>query len=118
MKDLQSQIDRREKINVQLTEDMNKAQDKISRLLQNIDELNQGDTDTQMRVRRAERELREEKEKVLRLERELGGYKIRGSVIGRPPMPAFSDTGSRKGSAAYGSNDALQRKPSNTKGFL
>lgn len=116
MKDLQSQIDRREKINVQLTEDMNKAQDKISRLLQNIDELNQGDTDTQMRVRRAERELREEKEKVLRLERELG--KIRGSVIGRPPMPAFSDTGSRKGSAAYGSNDALQRKPSNTKGFL
>ncbi|KAJ5397554.1 Myosin tail [Penicillium cosmopolitanum] len=116
VKDLQSQIDRREKINVQLTEDMNKAQDKISRLLQNIDELNQGDTDTQMRVRRAERELREEKEKVLRLERELG--KIRGSVIGRPPMPAFSDTGSRKGSAAYGSNDALQRKPSNTKGFL
>ncbi|KAJ5966320.1 hypothetical protein N7481_013034 [Penicillium waksmanii] len=118
VKDLQSQIDRREKINVQLTEDMNKAQDKISRLLQNIDELNQGDTDTQMRVRRAERELREEKEKVLRLERELGGYKIRGSVIGRPPMPAFSDAGSRKGSAAYGSNDALQRKPSNTKGFL
>lgn len=118
MKDLQSQIDRREKINVQLTEDMNKAQDKITRLLQNIDELNQGDTDTQMRVRRAERELREEKEKALRLERELANLKARGSVIGRAPMAAISDAGSRKGSAAYGSNNDLQRKPSNTKGFL
>jgi len=37
VKDLQSQIDRREKVNVQLTDDMNKAQEKIARLLQNID---------------------------------------------------------------------------------
>lgn len=118
VKDLQSQIDRREKVNVQLSDDMNKAQEKIARLLQNIDELQQGDTDTQLKIRRTERELREEKEKALRLERELGSYKSRSSTIGRPPIPALSDAGSRRGSAAFGSNDALQRKPSNTKGFL
>lgn len=118
VKDLQSQIDRREKVNVQLTDDMNKAQDKISRLLQNIDELQQGDTEIRMRMRRAERELREEKEKALRFERELGGYKARSSTIPRSPMAALSDAGSRRGSAVYGSNDTPQRKPSNTKGFL
>lgn len=122
VKDLQSQIDRREKMNAQLNEELNKGREKIERLLQNIDELQQVDTETQMQARRAERELREEREKALRLERELEGWKSlrveRTSTIGRLPMAAMSDVGSRRGSAAYGSNDMPQRKPSNTKGFL
>lgn len=76
-----------------------------------------------MQARRAERELREEREKALRLERELEGWKAlrveRGSsTISRSPMAALSDVGSRRGSAVYGSVDTPQRKPSNTKGFL
>ncbi|KAJ6107830.1 Myosin tail [Penicillium sp. IBT 18751x] len=122
VKDLQSQIDRRDKVNAQLNDDVNKARDKIERLLQNIDELQQSDTETQLQARRAERELREEREKALRLERELEGLKVkrfeRSGTLTRAPMAALSDVGSRRGSAAYGSNDIPQRQPSNTKGFL
>lgn len=123
MKDLQSKIDRRDKMNTQLSDDINKARDKIERLLRNIEELQQGDTETQLQARRAERELREEREKALRLERELEGWKAlrveRGSTVGRGgAMATFSDVGSRRGSAAFGSAETPQRKPSNTKGFL
>ena len=104
-------------MNSQLTDDVNKARDKIERLLQNIDELQQGDTETQLQARRAERELREEREKALLLERELEGLKGMRTLT-RAPMAAFSDMGSRRGSGVYGSNDTPQRKPSNTKGFL
>jgi myosin protein heavy chain len=109
-------------MNAQLNDDVNKARDKIERLLQNIDELNQGDTKSQLQARRAERELREEREKSLRLEREIESLKTvrfeRSGTLSRAPMAAFSDVGSRRGSAAYGSNDIPQRQPSNTKGFL
>lgn len=109
-------------MNAQLTDDMNKARDKIQGLLSNIDELHKGDTETQLQARRMERELREEREKALRLERELGGWKAlrveRGSTTRSTPISAFNDMGSRRGSAVYGSNDTPQRKPSNTKGFL
>ncbi|KAJ6164498.1 Myosin tail [Penicillium chermesinum] len=121
VKDLQSQIDRRDKMNAQLTEEVSKGRDKVERLLRNIEELQKADTDAQMKARRAERELREEREKALHLERELEGLKSlrveRNSTLGRPSV-AFSDIGSRRGSALYGSNDTPQRKPSNTKGFL
>ncbi|KAF7718793.1 Myosin heavy chain [Penicillium ucsense] len=119
VKDLQSQIERRDKMNVQLTEEVNKARDRVERLLKNIEELQQGDTETQLQARRAERDLREEREKVQFLERELENLKaMRSSAsIGRP-MTAFSETGSRRGSAAYGFDSTPQRKPSNTKGFL
>ncbi|KUM60627.1 hypothetical protein ACN42_g6502 [Penicillium freii] len=121
VKDLQSQIDRRDKMNTQLNDDVNRARDKIERLLRNIEELQHNDSDAQLLARRAERDLREEREKALRLERELEGWKAlrveRGSTIGRGPV-AFSDAGSRRGSAVYGSNDIPQRQPSNTKGFL
>ncbi|KAJ6130537.1 Myosin tail [Penicillium capsulatum] len=87
VKDLQSQIDRRDKMNSQLNDDVNKARDKIERLLRNIDELHKGDTETQLQARRVERELREEREKAQRLERELGGWKAlrveRGSTPSR-----------------------------------
>ncbi|EKV12974.1 Myosin type II heavy chain, putative [Penicillium digitatum PHI26] len=121
VKDLQSQIDRRDKMNAQLNDDVNRARDKIERLLRNIEELQHNDSDAQLLARRAERDLREEREKALRLERELEGWKAlrveRSSTIGRGAV-AFSDAGSRRGSAVYGSNDIPQRQPSNTKGFL
>lgn len=108
-------------MNTQLNDDVNRARDKIERLLRNIEELQHNDSDAQLLARRAERDLREEREKALRLERELEGWKAlrveRGSTIGRGAV-AFSDAGSRRGSAVYGSNDIPQRQPSNTKGFL
>ena len=67
-----------------------------------------------MQARRAERELREEREKALRLERELEGWKaVRGAGLGRSgTMAQLSEMGSRRGSAE------IRRAPSNSKGFL
>lgn len=123
MKDLQSQIERRDKMNNQLNDDVSKARDKIERLLRNIEELQQSDSEAQLQARRSERELREEREKALRLERELNGWKAlrveRGSTVGRGQVAALSDVGSHRGSSSvYGSGEMPQRKPSNTKGFL
>ena len=107
-------------MNGQLTDDVNKAREKVERLLKNIEELQQSDSESQLQARRAERELREEREKGLRLERELDGWKIlraeRGSAMGRG-VGTFSDVGSRRGSDFFG-GDSPQRKVSNTKGFL
>ena len=50
VKDLQSQIDRREKMNAQLEDDVNKGRDKIERLLHNIEELQQSDSETQLQL--------------------------------------------------------------------
>ena len=75
VRDLQSQIERRDKINAQLEDGIAKGRDKIERLLQTIEELQASDSGNQLQARRAERELREEKEKALRLERELEGWK-------------------------------------------
>ncbi|EEP78856.1 myosin-11 (Myosin heavy chain [Uncinocarpus reesii 1704] len=134
VKDLQSQIERRDKMNAQLTDDIAKSRDKIERLLQNIDELQTSESENQLQARRAERELREEKEKSLRLERELDGWKSlrveRGSAIARSTtFTGLSDIGigerfgSRRGSGVFvgGTNAVIevpQRKTSNTKGFL
>ncbi|KAF7167206.1 hypothetical protein CNMCM5623_000601 [Aspergillus felis] len=121
VKDLQSQLERRDKLNAQLEEDVNKGREKVERLLRNIEELQQSDSEAQLQIRRVERELREAREKALRLERELDGLKPlraeRGSTIGRPHV-TFSDVGSRRGSSVYGASDLPQRMPSNTKGFL
>jgi myosin protein heavy chain len=107
-------------MNAQLNDDVNRARDKIERLLRNIEELQHNDSDAQLLARRAERELREEREKALRLERELDGWKAtraeRGSTIGR--NVTFGEDGNRRGSGVYGSSDVPQRQPSNTKGFL
>ncbi|KAI1972079.1 class II myosin [Ophidiomyces ophidiicola] len=135
VKDLQAQIERREKNNAQLTDDISKSRDKIERLLQTIDELQSSESANQLQARRAERELREEKEKSLRLERELDGWKAlrveRGSAIGRTgTFAGLSDIGigerfgSRRGSGVFvgsgpnGTIEVPQRKTSNTKGFL
>jgi len=72
---LQSQIERREKVNAQLADDIAKSRDRIGSLLATIEELQSSDSTNQLQAKRAERELREEKEKALRLERELEGWK-------------------------------------------
>ncbi|KAL1958711.1 hypothetical protein VTO42DRAFT_4054 [Malbranchea cinnamomea] len=135
VKDLQSQIERRDKMNAQLTDDIAKARDKIERLLQTIDELQTSDSQNQIQARRAERELREEREKSARLERELEGWKAlrieRGSAFGgrAGTHGALSElgerfSGSRRGSGVFvgsGPNGLIevpQRKTSNSKGFL
>ncbi|KAF2677463.1 hypothetical protein K458DRAFT_481368 [Lentithecium fluviatile CBS 122367] len=104
VKDLQNQIERRDKQNASITEDLNKSRDKISNLLNTIDELQSSDSTNQLAAKRAERELREEREKSLRLERELEGWKglrvERRSALGVPG--AGSDAGevrSRRGSS-------------------
>lgn len=78
VKDLQLQIERKEKANQQLEEDISRSRDKVEKLLKAIDELQSSESSVQLTARRAERELREEKEKALRLERELETFKSRG----------------------------------------
>ncbi|CAK7273246.1 class II myosin [Sporothrix epigloea] len=75
VKDLQSQLERKDKQNGQLQEDVTRMRDKADKLLKTIDELQASESSVQLLARRAERELREEKEKALRLERELEGWK-------------------------------------------
>ena len=99
--------------------------DKVEKLLKTIDELQSSESTNQLSARRAERELREEKEKSLRLGRELDGWKNlkgSGSVIGsvRSRMGPWRvnegddasviDVPKRKSS--------ISRVPSLTKGFL
>lgn len=138
VKDLQNQIERREKQNAQMTEDLNKSRDKLSNLLATIDELQSSDSSSQLAAKRADRELREEKEKNLRLERELEGWKNlrverrsalgvpsengggsrRGSYLGEMGM-ATGDGEAGKGSAGkYGSLRGTLRRVSGQKGFL
>lgn len=140
VKDLQNQIERRDKQNASVMEDLNKARDKISGLLNTIDELQSSDSTNQLAAKRAERELREEREKTLRLERELDGWKglrvERRSALGVPG--AGSEAGevrSRRGSSIgllmgemgeiaasekgkVGSLRGGLRRVSGTKGFL
>ncbi|MCJ1321101.1 hypothetical protein MMC15_006445 [Xylographa vitiligo] len=128
VRDLQTQIERRDKQNAQLEDDITKSRDKIERLLSTIDELQSDDSQNQLAARRAERDLRQEKEKALRLERELEGWKslrvergLLGSVAGRG-----SEDGRISGrrSSLIGSLRAshegtgVKRNVSNSKGFL
>lgn len=131
VRDLQSQIERREKSAHLLSEDLEKSRDRIKNLLSNIDELQASDSQNQLAARRAERELKEERENRLRLERELEGWKglraERGSVHRSATLAALSEDGrSRRGSSIGppgftpegGRVDVPQRKSSLSKGFL
>lgn len=102
VKDLQSQLERRDKSAALLQDDLNKSRDKVGSLLATIDELQQSDSSSQLSAKRAERELREEREKSLRLERELDAARVRaaGESGRRSALAALSDTGSRRGSYA------------------
>ena len=75
VRDLQSQLERRDRQNAQLSDEIGQKCDKVERLLATIDELQADESRTQLAARRAERDLREEREERLRLERELEGWK-------------------------------------------
>ena len=122
MRDLQSQLARRDKIANQLTDDVAKGRDKIERLLRTVDELQAEEAKSQLSARRAERDLREEREKGLRLERELEGWKGLRMERGVSGKGGGSDPGGsmRVVHAARGneSGDGIRRMLSDSKGFL
>ncbi|KAK0749274.1 P-loop containing nucleoside triphosphate hydrolase protein [Schizothecium vesticola] len=143
VKDLQSQIDRKEKQNNQLQEDVGRMRDKADKLLKTIDELQASESSNELTARRAERELREEREKSLRLERELEGWKNlrmeKGSALGNGSVAGSIMGGSLRsrdsmkmpvnwrgfGGAGEGEDvkiprrkSSISRAPSLTKGFL
>lgn len=121
VKDLQQQIDRRDKQNAQLQEDITRSRDKIEKLLKTIDELQSSDSTNQLSARRAERELREEHEKALRLERELEAYKRthRGSsMIPSGQWNRGGQWGDNDGVNVPKRKSSLSRQTSLSKGFL
>ena len=83
----------------------------------NIDELQAEEAKSQLAAKRAERDLREEREKGLRLERELEGWK--GLRMERKPGSSEWG-GSMRGHGARSSGNAegLNRMLSDSKGFL
>ena len=120
---------------------MGRLRDKVDKLLNTIDELQASESTNQLSARRAERELREEKEKSLRLERELEGWKTlrmeKGSTVGSASGSAMGTgsvrrTGTWMGGLDTSEGDAkcmggldipkrkssIGRVPSLTKGFL
>lgn len=116
-----------------LQDDLHKSRDKIERLLQTIDELQTTDSSAQLAAKRAERDVREEREKCLRLEREVETLRAANrerehSARRSGTLAALSDNGlggSRRGSSiGMGSVsgevrlDVPARKSSLSKGFL
>ena len=101
---------------------MAKGREKIERLLQTVDELQAEEAKSQLSARRAERDLREEKEKALRLERELEGWKGLRMERGVGAHGGGSEWGGsmRGNHAARGSDggDGIRRMLSDSKGFL
>ncbi|KAI0552455.1 P-loop containing nucleoside triphosphate hydrolase protein [Xylaria curta] len=137
VKDLQSQIERKDKQTTQLNDDVSRLRDRVEKLLKTIDELQASESTNQLTARRAERELRTEKEKALRLERELEGWKhlrmekgnVNGGSVrfGTPALEGGSRrvSGMRNGTPAPDEGvevpkrkSSLSRQPSMTKGFL
>ena len=120
VRDLQAQLGRRDKITQQLNDDVAKGRDKVERLLQSIDELQADDAKNQLAAKRIERDLREEREKALRLERELEGWKglrmERGKTMGNNSEWGGSVRGHSRGQS--GTAEGLQRMLSDSKGFL
>ena len=122
VKDLNAQIQRRDKQVQSLNDEISKGRDKIERLLQDIDELQAEEAKNQLAAKRAERDLREEKEKALKLERELGGWKAlrmeRSSSRIATAGGNVSDWGSVRGGMEGRRDSGLHRVNTNTKGFL
>jgi len=144
LRDLQTQLERREKNVSSLTDDLNKSRDKIANLLSTIEELQTSDSAAQLATKRAERDLREQTERALRLEREVEGWKglrfdrsptvrsgtlrvpsygssVRGRRIASGGSQAPTGAGAREGTPALEApltETRLARKVSNTKGFL
>ena len=110
------------------TSTVDASEDRIRHLLSTIEKLQTSDSSYQLQARRAERELREEREKFLKIERELEGWKglrverSRGSLDSSGSMRALSEieVGSEElnsGRRISGVNGP-KRMFSNSKGFL
>ena len=100
-----------------LTDELSAKDSKIERLLSSIDELQQDDSRHELAARRAERDLREEKEERMRLERELEGWK--GLRVDRGALGSGSvggglggADGSGRASSFAGANGSLRGSPS------
>ena len=87
VKDLQAQIDRREKSVTILSEDLSKSRDKVERLLQTIDELQASDSSSQLTAKRAERELRE----VRAVPERVGDVVLGATALGRVVDPHLAE---------------------------
>ncbi|KAF7536635.1 hypothetical protein G7054_g4333 [Neopestalotiopsis clavispora] len=141
VKDMQAQIERKDRQASQAVEDATRQRDKVEKLLKAIEELQASESDSQLSTRRAERELREEREKTLKLERELEGMRLTRADKGnfRFGSPALDGSGVRRLSGYRGSiegvlddahslsggsidgpngESSLNRNPSLIKGFL
>lgn len=89
--------------------------EKVDKLLKTIDELQASESANQLSTRRAERDLREEKERTLRLEREVDNLKtFKSSTSGsiRKRISALGVIEDEEG------DSSLSRAPSMTKGFI
>lgn len=123
VKDMQGQVERKDKQNAQLSEDVSRMRDKVDKLLKTIDELQASESAVQLSTRRAERELREEKERSLRLEREIDSVRNLGSHTGASAGSLRSrgspwKTTEAEDLAALQRQSSMNRAPSMTKGFL
>lgn len=120
VKDLQLQIERRDKTNTQLQEDISRNRDKVEKLLKTIDELQSSESATQLAARRAERALTEEKERALRLEKELESWKLRGERAGsvRRTSSMWGTTVEENGIEVPKRKSSISRQMSISKGFL
>ena len=91
--------------------------------MQQIDELQAEDAKAQLQARRAERDLREEREKGLRLERELEGWKGLRMERGARGGSGSEWDGSIRGQSGHAAKgidgaEGLKRMMSDSKGFL
>ena len=121
IKDLQSQLERRDKTAKQLSDEIDKGRDKIERLLSTVDEVQAEEARSQLAARRAERDLREEREKGLRLERELEGWKglrMERNSAAKASGSEWSGSGRSHRATEDDSGEGLHRMQSTTKGFL
>lgn len=112
VKDLQSQLERKDKQNGQLQDDLGRMRDKVDKLLKAIDDLQAADSAYQLNARRAERDLREEREERLRLERELEGWKslrLDKNGTGGPPSSAGSVINGFGGGGGGGGGGSTRR---------
>ncbi|OAA40198.1 myosin-11 (Myosin heavy chain) [Beauveria brongniartii RCEF 3172] len=121
VKDLQGQVERKDRQNAQLSEDVGRMREKVDKLLKTIDELQASESAIQLSTRRAERDLREEKEKTLRLEREvdsLKAFKSGGSLKLKTSGSIRSRINALGVIEDEDEDSSLSRAPSLTKGFI
>ncbi len=111
-------MERKDKQNTQLSEDVSRMREKVDKLLKTIDELQASESTNQLSTRRAERDLREEKEKSLRLEREVESFKGLKSGSSVASGSIRSRMSPWRTTEAEDKDASINRAHSMTKGFL